>query len=65
MAEETCDARTAAPRSIIGTVLCTSVVGLFYILGMLFATPDVTSLSIPVQVMPLSLELAARAPNMR
>ena len=52
MAEETCDARTAAPRSIMGTVVCTAVFGFIYILGMLFSTRDVTALSIPVQVSP-------------
>jgi amino acid transporter len=52
MAEETRDARTAAPRGIIATVLCCGVFGLVYILGMLFATPDITALEVPVQVAP-------------
>ena len=50
MAEETRDARTAAPRGIIATVLCCGGFGLVYILGMLFATPDITALEVPVQV---------------
>jgi amino acid transporter len=52
MAEETRDARTAAPRSIMGTVVCTAVCGMIYILGMLFSAPDVTTMSNPVQVRP-------------
>ncbi len=50
MAEETRDARRAAPRSIMGTVLCTAGLGLFYLLGLLFSTPDVTALDEPIQV---------------
>jgi hypothetical protein len=50
MAEETQDARRAAPRSIMGTVLCTACMGLMYLLGLLFSTPDVTALEEPVQV---------------
>ncbi len=50
MAEETRDARRAAPRSIMGTVLCTAVMGLMYLLGLLFSTPDVTALDEPIQV---------------
>eukprot|EP00004_Rigifila_ramosa_P022948 TRINITY_DN6379_c0_g1_i3.p1 TRINITY_DN6379_c0_g1~~TRINITY_DN6379_c0_g1_i3.p1 ORF type:complete len:528 (-),score=99.97 TRINITY_DN6379_c0_g1_i3:86-1639(-) len=49
MAEETRDARTAAPWGITGTVILCSVVGFAYILGMLFATPDITTLENPVQ----------------
>lgn len=49
MAEETRDARTAAPWGIVGTVLTCAVAGLIYILGMLFATPDISVFENPVK----------------
>ena len=50
MAEETRDARTAAPRGIMGTVVCCAVFGFIYICGMLFSAPDVTVFEAPLQV---------------
>lgn len=49
MAEETRDARTSAPWGIVATVLMCAVFGLVYILGLLFATPDITNLDVPVR----------------
>jgi len=47
MAEETRDARRAAPNSIFGTVLCCAVFGWIYILGLLFAVEDISALELP------------------
>lgn len=49
LAEETKDAERAAPMGIIGTVMCAAVFGFIYILGMLFATPDIAAFDIPLQ----------------
>ena len=41
VAEETRGARTAAPKGIVATVVVGSILGLFYVLGLLFATPGI------------------------
>lgn len=48
MCEETTNARTSAPWGIVFTVLCCAALGLFYILGFLFATADVRQLEDPL-----------------
>jgi len=45
VAEETQGARKAAPRGIISSVVATAVLGFLFMLALLFATPDVASLS--------------------
>lgn len=49
MAEETRDARTAAPWGIVMTVVTCAISGFVYILGMLFASPDILSFQNPVR----------------
>ncbi|CAF3487519.1 unnamed protein product [Rotaria socialis] len=41
LAEETRDAGRAAPRGIFGTCICSAIVGLLYLLALLFSIPDI------------------------
>lgn len=46
MAEETVNARQAAPRGVVATVACCAIFGFMYIIGLIFAVPDVTALDV-------------------
>ncbi|CAF0731763.1 unnamed protein product [Adineta steineri] len=43
LAEETRGATKAAPRSIVGTCVCSAIFGVVYLLALLFVIPDVTT----------------------
>ncbi|CAF0949281.1 unnamed protein product [Adineta steineri] len=43
LAEETRGATRAAPRSIVGTCVCSAIFGIVYLLALLFVIPDVTT----------------------
>ncbi|CAF1410935.1 unnamed protein product [Adineta steineri] len=43
LAEETRGATRAAPRSIVGTCVCSAIFGVVYLLALLFVIPDVTT----------------------